>query len=364
MRILMLRPQIELGGVATHLDLLCRGLLERGHWVGAATAGGNNLQVLQRAGVPIFKSSLYPSTPLNLIRSVVTLTRYVRANQIDTLHSHHRFTTVVGKILSKIVKIPLVVTLHEFKQDWRLLASVWTGSVTITPSQALKSHLTSFYGVANTDIVVVPNAISIVQNDPLHHQERVPTVMSSSRIPTVGYIGRLSPEKGVQYFVESMPLIKQCAPSTQFAIVGNGPDEAELKNKARRLGLNPSRIFWGTRNDIPEFLKSLDIVVLPSVSESFSLVALEAMYAERPIVATTVGGIPEVVRDGETGFLVPPRSSLALAEAVCNLLADPEACRRLGSRGRQLVLTEYTPHVLVDRTLDAYQRAKHNMRRP
>lgn len=359
MRILMLRPQIELGGVTSHILLLARGLLEHGHQVEVATTGGDALHLLEQMGVPVFMSPLYPSTALNLVRSVMRLVHLVRANRVDILHSHHRFTAIVGRLVSRLTSVPLVATIHEFKDDWHLLASLWMGDMTITPSEALKHHLVSFYAGKGEDIVVVPNAVDLGEVPDAAQCAAVrEALIPDPDALTVGCIGRLSPEKGVRYFVQSIPLIIKFAPKVRFLVVGDGPEQQALTRLTYDLGLRPSQILLGPRTDIPEIMQLLDVVVIPSVSESFSLVALEAMRAARPVVATSVGGLPEVVRHGETGRLVPPESPRALAQTICDLLADSAQRRRLGERGRQIVLEEYAASLMVDRTIEVYQRAK------
>src|ERR1700712_4421218 len=117
MNILMLRPQLEIGGVTAHIKLLAGGLRATGHTVSVATAGGEWASALQAAGITIRSFPLYPSTPLHLLRSALQLRRFVQRNQIDLLHSHHRFTTIVGRIVQRMTGVPLVATIHEFKTD-------------------------------------------------------------------------------------------------------------------------------------------------------------------------------------------------------------------------------------------------------
>ena len=138
--------------------------------------------------------------------------------------------------------------------------------------------------------------------------------------------------------------------------VGSGPEEKRLRERAASLGLDPSSIFTGMRDDVAEIMELLDVIVIPSISESFGMVALEAMRAARPVVASSVGGLPELVRHGETGLLVSPRSAATLAEAVIAILADADVRRRLGECGRQVFLNEYDLPKCIERTLALYER--------
>jgi glycosyltransferase involved in cell wall biosynthesis len=348
MNVLMLRPHLEVGGVTAHIQLLAAGLRERGHHVGLAAAAGDAVPTLGAAGFAVQRLPLYPSNPLTLARSALRVARMVRRERIDLLHSHHRFTTIVGWIVRRLTGVPLLATVHEFKRDGRATARIWAGRVSIAPSQALKDHLVSFYGAPASRIFVVPHALDLSGDT---------VAPPDGTAPLVGYVGRLSPEKGVRYFVESMPLIRRRFPAARFAIVGDRPDAAGLRRRTGELGLDPQEIFWGQRQNAAALLGTFVVVVIPSLEESFSMVALEAMRAARPAVASAVGGLPEVVRDGRTGLLVPPGCSRALANAVSLLLANRVLRHQLGKRGRQVLHAEHGPDAMVERTLQAYQAA-------
>jgi glycosyltransferase involved in cell wall biosynthesis len=360
MRILMLRPCMEQGGVTSHLALLSRGLLDRGHDVIVATSGGEGLPLLRRQGVSVTHSYLSPSTPLNLLRSVTQLVSLCRTARPDILHSHHRFTTIVGRLVGRLTNTPLVASVHEFKEDWRRLASFWTADTTVTPSQSLRRHMSEFYGVRGSKVLVIPHGVA--SDRPTAAQCAAARELLSLRPDTllVGCVGRLSPEKGVRYFVESAPLIRQRFPNAEFIVVGDGPERESLTSLAASLGLHPPHVFLGVRDDVAAFVELMAVVVIPSLSESFSMVALEAMRSARPVVGTSAGGLVEVIRDGETGLIVPPGAPAALADAVCRLLGDAGLRLLLGERGRQLALEEYAPSRMVERFVEIYDELARN----
>lgn len=152
----------------------------------------------------------------------------------------------------------------------------------------------------------------------------------------VGVASRLREEKGVQHFVRAAALIREQVPSAVFAVAGDGPQRDELHKLARSLNLNPEVFrFLGHVSDIPAFLSAVDVVVIPSLREGFGLSIIEAMACGRPVVASNVGGIPEVVGDPGNAILVPPGSPQAICEGVLRLLRDPELARTLGEKGRK-----------------------------
>lgn len=348
-KILHMRPRLELGGVSAHMALLSEGLVQRGHHAAVATSGGEALATIKALGLTIgICPSLYPSDVLNLLLSVLRINLLARTGGFDIMHSHHRFTTTVGYLVSRITGIPLIATIHEFKLNHRGLSRFWTGQAAIVPSRALRDHLIAHYNLPTERVHVIHNAVKFPPVD-----KHSPLRDGSLRI---GYVGRLSPEKGPRYFLESVPLIRQFVPEACFFVIGSGPDEQALRSQAALVGLAPDQVFLGHRTDIPTQLCALDIVVIPSLAESFSLVALEAMHQGRPVVASNVGGIPEVVQDGETGMLVAPRDAPALARAVCRLAADPALRQSMGARAVAVAQSAFSPDRMVEETIMVYER--------
>jgi glycosyltransferase involved in cell wall biosynthesis len=139
----------------------------------------------------------------------------------------------------------------------------------------------------------------------------------------------LSPEKGVEFFVEATNEIAKVMPNARFWIVGDGPLRGELERRA-----GDAVHFLGARDDVPELLHAMDVFVMPSLEEAFGIAVVEAMACGLPVVATNVGGLPEVVADKNTGLLVPPRDAGALASAVVKLANDESLRRAFGERGR------------------------------
>ena len=160
----------------------------------------------------------------------------------------------------------------------------------------------------------------------------------------VGVVARLEREKGHRYLVEAMPRIVAASPKAWLVIVGDGSMEGELREQAAALPA-PARerlVFTGRREDVAALTADLDVAVLPSLREAQGISLMEAMARRRPVVASAVGGIPEVVTDGADGLLVPAGDPDALAAAVTRLLADPALRRRLGEAGHRTVVERFS----------------------
>lgn len=174
---------------------------------------------------------------------------------------------------------------------------------------------------------------------------------------TVGLIARLSPQKDVNTFLQACPKILAHFPEVQFVIHGDGPDRDLLTNLSRQLGIEEAVRFAGafSKENLPKIMTSLDIVALSSVYEGFPITLLEAMAFAKPVVATAVSGVPEVVVDGVTGLLVPPRSPNLMAEAICCLIADEQLRLRMGQTGYNRYREKFTPETVVPQYVEIYR---------
>lgn len=169
-------------------------------------------------------------------------------------------------------------------------------------------------------------------------------------------VGRIHGGKGLDTALQAVPLILKRERRFRLVIVGEGELEAEIAALRDRLGLADAVVMTGSRDDVPAVLASVDLLIVPSESETAGLTALEAGAAGLPVVATRVGGLPEAVRDGVTGVLVPPRDADALARAVVDVLSDEAAASAMGRAGRALVEREFSAAGLVDTMTGIYDR--------
>jgi glycosyltransferase involved in cell wall biosynthesis len=169
----------------------------------------------------------------------------------------------------------------------------------------------------------------------------------------IGTVARLSPQKALHVLLEALPAVIREVPEVRVLIVGDGSERPRLEKLADRLGVASCVYFAGNRVDVPDQLLAMDVFVLPSLFEGLPLAILEAMAAGRPVVATAVDGVPEIVKDGVTGFLVSPGNPAQLARALVRLLRDPRTAARFGDAARQRA-QDFSTDAVVDRVLDAY----------
>ena len=173
----------------------------------------------------------------------------------------------------------------------------------------------------------------------------------------IGTVANLLPIKGYDVMLEAMPFIHAQAPHTHYLIIGTGENayEQRLRRQVKQLGLEEYVHFLGFQPDVSPYLSALDVYVQPSRMEGLGIAMLEAMAMNKPVVATDVGGIPDVVRHQHTGLLVKPDDAKALAQAVFALLSDPERRRVFGAEGRRRVEALFTVEAMMDGLMQSYQ---------
>jgi glycosyltransferase involved in cell wall biosynthesis len=223
-------------------------------------------------------------------------------------------------------------------------------------AEAIRENLLE-QGYDASNIVVIRNGITLAKPA---GKNRGAVLRQELGLPPAARLAavfsRLNRMKGVEYFLDAARVIAEVYPDVCFLVVGDGGIKKELEERASRLGLGPRIVFTGFRSDVPDLLAEVYISVLPSLSEGTSNTLLESMAAGIPVIATRVGGNPEVVEDGVSGLLVSPRDSAGLAAAMARLLEDGDLALRLGQAGRQRVSKLFSIDGSVHETESLYQR--------
>ena len=287
----------------------------------------------------------------------------LQQGRFDLLHTHDYKADVLGALIARLAGIPSVATVHgltdayfwvKVYQQFDLLALRFHSRV-IAVSSALRDDLIA-QGLSPAKVIMVHNAIDLTafaaNVDPTKTRSDLHIV---NGFPIVTMVGRLSPEKGHHVLLQCAPLVLRRIPVVHFLIIGQGKLEGPLKHMASLWGLADSVSFLGHRDDVPSLIKLSDVVVLPSLREGLPITLLEALALERPVVASAVGGVPEVIRDGETGYLVPSADPERLATAIINVLTDRQKAARMAQRGRQYVQRRFVPEKMACETLQVYQ---------
>lgn len=213
-------------------------------------------------------------------------------------------------------------------------------------------------------IVSIPTGVDMERFNPDRVKENIREELGIDQdAPLVGNISIIRTEKGYPYFLEAAQEILKVKPKTKFLIVGHEPKGDTLAQAVKRQGLEGEVIMPGLRKDIPQVLATLDVFVLSSLREGVPQGVTQALAMEKPVVATNVGGIPEIVKNNQTGLLVPPTNSRALARAILELLEDREKAERLGRNGRKLIEEKFSQETMIEKIEDLYRELLKKRRR-
>ena len=290
------------------------------------------------------------------------LTDALRRHRVTLAHSHEFTMGVYGAWAAHRAGVPHVITLHGsryYAERWRrriaLRAACALSGAVVTVSQRLADQVSRDLWLRRARLTMIPNGA------------RLTAVARSSLRDELGLrdgeqlavaVGNLYPVKGHAHLLEALALLAGRFPRLHVAIAGRGELERPLHERARAANVSERFHLLGLRADVGNVLAGADVFVQPSLSEGLPLAPIEAMLAARPIVATAVGEVPAVLRDG-AGTLVPPGDAAALAGALAGLLADPAAARRLGAAAAQRAAQEYTLARMVERYAGLYTSLLH-----
>lgn len=347
MNIMEIVSGAAVNGAVVHCLLLTRELIRRGHRLTVVCRPDAWIATqLRRERVDIVESDLHRWPPDELRRLAVI----ARAQNIDVLHTHMSRAHFFGVLLRGLSGVPSVATAHN-----RYIQLHWMfNDRVIAVSEATGRFHRSYNFVRRTRLDVVHNFVDYRRFAEVGETKRALVRAGFGVAPTSLFIGSIAdviPEKGLIHLVRALPTIRCAVPATRLLVVGGGSAayRADIEREAERLGVASIIIWTGRRTDVADIMHALDVFVLPSLEENFPLVVAEAMAAGLPVVATSVGGVPECIHPDETGVLVPPADDAALADALIALLRDPSLRRRLGEAAQQRVRQLFSPEVQVPR---------------
>jgi glycosyltransferase involved in cell wall biosynthesis len=271
------------------------------------------------------------------------------------LHTHLVHADVYGQLAGSLTRVPLRLStkhgFNEFREErWFGIADRSVASlahVHVAISQGLAQYLAETEGFDAQDFEIVHYGISADGEAEAY----------TGSAPSLLCIGRLIPIKGHLVLLRALAQARSRVPEVTLDVAGRGPLAPALQAYVRELGLEDAVRFLGFVSPVGAAIEEAAIVVVPSLGEGFGMVALEAMERARPVIASSVGGLPEIVADGETGLVVPPGEAEALAEAIVTLAGDLPRAAEMGRAGRARALAEFPPERCVERVEALYERA-------
>jgi glycosyltransferase involved in cell wall biosynthesis len=378
-RILRIFSRLNVGGPSLHVIHLAAGLEAYGFRtrlvVGSESEREGNLMDLaleRRVDVLALSGLGREIRPFADLRALVGLVRLARGFRPHIVHTHTAKAGVLGRVAARLARVPVVVhTYHGhvlreyfgrltsavFRGIERVLARATDGLVTV--SDSVKADLVEMAIAPGDRIRVVPLGLELEPfTQDLPRGALRADAGHAAEAPLVGMVGRLAPVKDVPTFLRAARLVRARRPEVRFSLVGDGPQRASLEAEARALGLADAVCFHGWRRDLPAVYGDLDVVVNASRNEGTPVALIEALAAGRPVVATAVGGTPDVLEGGTHGVLVPAQDEEALAGAIEATLATPPSAAQTAA-ARAHVLARYgVPRLLRDLS-DFYHELLH-----
>ncbi|MFH1898234.1 MAG: GT4 family glycosyltransferase PelF [Candidatus Desantisbacteria bacterium] len=322
--------------------------------------GGGALTTMIREGVQLFEAD---KSGLLLLIYLISL---LKKEKIDVVHTHNWGALCEGGVSAKLAGVPVIIhqehgTLVKMinVKKRRILAQKFCfrfiDDFLITVSDQLKESMSVSIGIDRRKIKRILNGVEINCFDSkINKEEKKKELFINNSDIIIGTVGRIAPVKDQKTLIYAFAEVIKHIPDIKLVIVGDGESRIELEGIAANLKLSENIRFLGMRFDIPELLAIMDLFVLPSLHEGISITLLEAMASGLPVIATNVGGNPEVVLNGKTGVLVPPDNPEALAEEIIILLKNEQTRKNYGMSGRKIVQESFSLEKMINNHEELY----------
>lgn len=363
LKIVFVIDDLGLGGAQRQLTELVKALPKtdyEAHVISLSVAKRAYAKAIREADVPV---TLIEQSGKWSWHAYRFLSRAIRSAQPDIVHTWLFTADLYGRIAAWRAKVPVIISAVrsvEPDKSWhyvladRLLRFV-TDAFTVN-AKAVGEVLTKREHVSPVKIHTIYNGVDLASLDPSVADGTVRSQLSLGQAtPLIGIIGRFAPVKDHATFLRAAALVLRRVPSAQFVLVGDGPLRAELKRLVHVLDIEPSVHFLGNHANMAEVVGALDLVVVSSRYEGCCNAILEGMAMAKPMIATAVGGNPELVAPDRTGLLVPPQDAEQLAQAIRQLLEDPQRARAMGRHGRQRIEEAFSVSQMMTKTSRLYR---------
>ncbi len=355
-RILHIFVSLPVGGAENLLLSTIRGL-DSNKFVSVVCCISEKGQVgeeIEALGVPVYALEKLKTGGID--RTIINdIQKLIQDQSINLVHTHLYHANFYGRLAAKKSSIPVVSSIHNTYSgkpklhrrliNWYLARYT---KIIIAGSQEIRNDIVNWDNVPVEKIELIPNTVDLnASNSRLTPKQARGRFKLSSKITVLGALGRLEEQKGHYFLLEAVALLKARNIHTALLLVGDGRLRANLEKQAHDLNIIDDVYFLGTRRDIGDLFKAMDIFIMPSLWEGLSLAMLSAMAAKLPVIATRVGGVKEVIGDDCYGLTVPSRDSLALSKAIKRLINNPEEAKNFAKLGQEKIKENYSDSALI-----------------
>lgn len=359
-KVLHVTTHMNMGGIANYILSLATAIKRKGVDSVVASSGGDMEGELSRCGIahiPLEIRTKFEFSP-KVIRAVFRIAEIIDREGIKIVHAHTRVSQVAGWFASRIAKVPYVTTCHGFfkRRIGRRLFDFW-GEKVVAISGPVRMSLVKDFGVKPERVELIHSGVDIDKFSKEYSAQEVSDIRKKLGLDAahiIGTMGRLSPVKGHMFFIDALKRVLAKGYNVKGVIIGSGPEEDRLKELARKYGIEDSVCFIESVTDTRIYLAAMDIFVFPSIKEGLGLSLLEAMASGKPCLASDIGGISDIITNGENGLLFKVGDVKALGDSLTRLLDDEGLRRRLGYSAKALVGKRFSLDMMADKMVELY----------
>jgi len=329
--------------------------------------GGSYGKEFERLGGKIYNLKVgWKNNPLIILK----LAKYFKSEKPEVVITHGLKPNLFGRLAAKIADVPIVIgtiltlkdtafsRLRRLRDRFLHPINGYLNRISdkvIVNSNAIRKEWDPHCKSSNFEVIYFPFSRNRLIKDDEEFTVKDMLFLKGKNKKKIGVVARLSEEKGLEYLIRSMPTVLKKFSNIMLYIAGTGKLENKLKTLAKSLKVEDNVTFLGHLNNVFSFLAHIDIFVLPSRSESLPVAIMEAMSAGLPVISTSVGGIPEIIENGKTGILLPPRNSDELAKAIIYLLSNPNQIHKMGVQGKKVISEKFNTSEFIKRFEAVYK---------
>lgn len=334
------------------------GFRARGHTVGVIAP--ERATIFAKAAEHDFARASLSENRWAFPFAVAGAARWLRAFRADVVNTHSSRDGWIVGLAARLARVPLVIRTRHFDvpvQNPSVSRHVYAtlADHLITTSPKVAADFRALFRLPETRVSAIPTGVDLVKFSPDGPKAKLDFPPEATG-PLVGIVGVIRLAKGHRVLFEAIKQLCDQGFPVRCVVVGDSEGRARLEQRVSEFGLSSRVLFVGHRDDVPEILRALDVVAIPSLHEAIPQVGLQALATRTPVVASDVGGIPSIIRPGETGRLCVPENPVSLASALREALTDQPATEAMRDRGRALVEREHTVEAMLNRTEDIYRR--------
>lgn len=320
--ILYFTRTMGIGGTEKVILQLCKYFNTKFNKIIVCSCGGVHEDELKELGIKHYTiNDIENKNPQNIIKTLLLTYRIIKNENIDIVHTHHRMAAFYTSILKKITKIEFINTAHNTFQDKKFFTKlILKDARVVAVGEKVRKNLIDFFELSPKQVKVIYNGIE-KNNKSIIEIPEIKKYKDKGYF-LVGNIGRLSEQKGMEYYVKSIPEVVKKHSNIMFYIIGDGEEKEKLIGMAKELQIESNLIFLGFRNDVINIIKQLDLIVLSSLWEGLPLTPIEAFSQGKTVIATNVDGTGEIVQNLQNGILIQERDSKSISENIIKLYRD------------------------------------------